>query len=84
MGDWDYDLAYNGGSSLKVAGDLASGTPIDLTLYKTNITITPDTKIDVVYNDEVPKDVLMFRSLLPLPVIPLRLFHWRCLLLVVG
>jgi len=55
-GEWDFDLAYDGGSSLKVAGDLAAGTPIDLTLYKTNITVTAETKVDVVYNYNLPND----------------------------
>ncbi len=46
---WDFDIAYNGGSSLKIDGDPVSPTLDDLLLYKTNLTLTPDSKIDIVY-----------------------------------
>ncbi|MDC8002741.1 T9SS type A sorting domain-containing protein [Aureisphaera galaxeae] len=46
---WDFDLAYNGGSSLRIDGDPVSPELDDLLLYKTNITLTPDSKIDIIY-----------------------------------
>lgn len=48
---WDFDDAYNGGSSLKIEGELFANNPIDLKLYKTNILLTPDSKIDIVYKN---------------------------------
>ncbi|GAB5398714.1 MAG: hypothetical protein Aureis2KO_02990 [Aureisphaera sp.] len=46
---WDFDIAYNGGSSLRIEGDPVSPTPDDLLLYKTNLTLSSDSKIDIVY-----------------------------------
>ncbi len=50
---WDFDKAYNGGSSLKIEGELAAGTSKDLKLYKTQLPITEQSKIDVIYNYEL-------------------------------
>ena len=50
---WDFDNAFNGGSSLHVEGSLNAGEPIDLVLYKTQLTITGDTKIDIIYDQVV-------------------------------
>ncbi len=36
---WDFNDAWEGGSSLKISGDLPAGTPVDLMLYKTKLTI---------------------------------------------
>lgn len=37
---WDFDNAIDGGNSLKVSGNLAASTPVDLMLYKTKIPLT--------------------------------------------
>ena len=52
---WDFDNAYNGGSSLHIEGSLNAGAPVDLVLYKTALTITGDTKIDIIY-DQIVND----------------------------
>jgi len=49
-GRWDFDSAYNGGSSLLVEGDLDANTPVDLTMYKTKLNLTADSKIDIVFH----------------------------------
>jgi len=51
-GNWDFENAFNGGSSLRIEGDLEANTPIDLLLYKTQLTINGNTFLDVVYNQE--------------------------------
>lgn len=53
--NWDFENAYNGGSSLHLEGDLNAGEPIDLVLYKTQLAVTGDTKIDIIY-DQVTND----------------------------
>ena len=50
---WDFDNAFNGSSSLHVEGSLNAGEPIDLVLYKTQLAITGDTKIDIIYDQVV-------------------------------
>lgn len=47
---WDFENAYNGGSSLKIDGNLLANEAIDLTLYKTKLLLTADLKIDIVFN----------------------------------
>ncbi len=47
---WDFDDAYNGGSSLKIEGTLNTGENNDLLLYKTKLLLTADSKIDIVFN----------------------------------
>ena len=37
---WDFDDAYKGGNSLKIEGNLAANTPVDLMLYKTKLPVT--------------------------------------------
>nr|MBX2827190.1 hypothetical protein [Flavobacteriaceae bacterium] len=49
--DWDFDTAYNGGSSLHIDGVFLSAEPQDMWLYKTNIPVEADTKIDIVYQN---------------------------------
>jgi len=49
-GRWDFDSAYNGGSSLLIEGDLDANTAVDLTLYKTKLNLTADSKIDIVFH----------------------------------
>lgn len=58
-GSWDFDTAYNGGSSLRVEGSLNANDPIDLLLYKTQIPLTVDSKIDIIYNPSDSENVQM-------------------------
>lgn len=46
---WDFEDAYNGGSSLKIEGELFANEAIDLKLYKSKILLTNDSKIDLIY-----------------------------------
>lgn len=52
---WDFENAYNGGSSLHLQGSLNAGDPLGLLLYKTQLLVTGDTKIDIIY-DQVTND----------------------------
>lgn len=56
---WDFDDAYNGGSSLKVDGELFANDPVDLKLYKTKMLLTQDSKVDIVYNYGAVDDTRM-------------------------
>ena len=56
---WDFDNAYNGGSSLKIEGTLLAGETVDLILYKTKLSLTSDSKIDLVYNYGAVEDTQM-------------------------
>lgn len=53
--NWDFENAYNGGSSLHFQGSLNAGEPLDLLLYKTQLGVTSDTKVDIIY-DQVTND----------------------------
>ena len=46
---FDFEKAYNGGSSLKIEGELKANSHTTLKLYKTKLSITDKTKIDLVY-----------------------------------
>lgn len=46
---WDFDDAYNLGSSIKISGNIPANNTIDLMLYKTKLNTTIDTKVDLVY-----------------------------------
>jgi hypothetical protein len=64
---WDFFDAFNGGSSLEITGNLGANTPIDLTLYKTQLLLTEESKIDLVFrkqtlDDSVLSYVLTFES----------------------
>ena len=50
--DWDFDLAFSGGNSLKVEGELFANAPVDMFLYKTNIEIQIDSNIEIVYHQD--------------------------------
>lgn len=56
---WDFENAYNGGSSLKVEGILPANQAIDLSLYKTKLTLTSDSKIDVIFDYAEIDDINM-------------------------
>lgn len=47
--NWDFNDAYNLGSSIKVTGNVPATNAVDLMLYKTKLMATNDTKIDVAY-----------------------------------
>ncbi len=49
-GTWDFDTAYNGGSSLNIGGTLVGEKPIDLKLYKTKLLLNENSKVDITYN----------------------------------
>ncbi len=55
-GSWDFNTAYNSGSSLSVDGTLAAGIPINLKLYKTKLLLNADSKIDITYNYQLAED----------------------------
>jgi endo-beta-N-acetylglucosaminidase D len=59
QGSWDFDTAYNGGSSLRIEGSLNANDPIDLLLYKTQIPLTADSKIDIIYNQSDSENAQM-------------------------
>jgi endo-beta-N-acetylglucosaminidase D len=40
--DYDYEVAYDGGTSLAVTGSLAPGEPVELRLFKTWLPVTAD------------------------------------------
>ncbi|MBC7605616.1 MAG: T9SS type A sorting domain-containing protein [Burkholderiales bacterium] len=42
---WDFDVAYEGGNSLKVSGNLTAGNAVDLMLYKTSIYLSSNGSI---------------------------------------
>ena len=50
QGTWNFNDAYNGGNSLRIEGSLQANDPIDLILYKTQLPLTVDSKIDIIYN----------------------------------
>lgn len=45
----DWTDAYYGGTCLKVSGDIAAGTPTHLKLFKTDLPVSIDTELEVVY-----------------------------------
>ncbi|NEW06901.1 hypothetical protein GK047_12900 [Paenibacillus sp. SYP-B3998] len=45
----DYTTAYDGGSSLKVAGTLDSTNPTDLRLFKTKLSVAASTNLSITY-----------------------------------
>lgn len=47
--DYDFEDAYNGGNSLKFAGDLAENTNQDVRLYSTKLEVTDKTKLHVAH-----------------------------------
>ncbi|MCH9660657.1 MAG: T9SS type A sorting domain-containing protein [Bacteroidetes bacterium] len=53
---WDFDLAYNGGNSLGINGTLLANDPVDIDLYKTQLLMTADSKIDIIYSYETTTD----------------------------
>ncbi len=53
---FDFTTAYNGGTSLKVAGNLAGGTNTTFKLYKTKLNVSGQTKIDITYKLDIAGD----------------------------
>lgn len=47
---FDYSTAYDGGSSLKVSGQLAANITTELRLFKTKLPVTKDTQFELTYN----------------------------------
>ena len=47
--DYDFEDAYNGGNSLKFAGDLDENTNQDVRLYSTKLEVTDKTKLRVAH-----------------------------------
>lgn len=54
---FDFSTAYNGGSSLKLEGDLSPANPTHLKLYKANMRVEATTELSVIYqsNSEAGK-----------------------------
>ncbi|MFP9113686.1 endo-beta-N-acetylglucosaminidase [Flavobacterium sp. RHBU_3] len=50
---WDFNDAYNMGNSIKVTGALTAGNDIDLSLYKTKLTVAAGTGIDIALKGNV-------------------------------
>ena len=47
--DFDFSQAYNGGTSLNISGSLNAGEDNRIKLYKTKLSISPITKIDITF-----------------------------------
>ena len=58
-GKWDFFEAFNSGSSLKIEGNIPSNGAIDMSLYKTQLPLTTDSKIDIIYNYEGINDLVL-------------------------
>ncbi|WP_237712593.1 endo-beta-N-acetylglucosaminidase [Paenibacillus elgii] len=50
---YDYETAWNGGSSLKVEGTLNSSHAADIHLYKTELPVTKDVELSLTYKSDV-------------------------------
>lgn len=64
---WDFFDAYNGGNSLKIIGNLLAYRPVELALYKTQLTLTHQSNIDLTFKNKRSDDsqlsfVLYFQS----------------------
>ncbi|MEH7097813.1 endo-beta-N-acetylglucosaminidase [Neobacillus vireti] len=53
--NFDWDTAYDGGSSLKLSGTIESDNPAHIKLYKTNLPIQKDTEISLTYKTDMKK-----------------------------
>ena len=56
---WDFEDAYNMGNSLKVSGTLNAGTAIDLMLYKTKLTVTAGTAVELALRSAASMKLLL-------------------------
>ncbi|WZU00944.1 hypothetical protein MGH68_15895 [Erysipelothrix sp. D19-032] len=45
--DYDFNDAYNGGNSLKLSGNLATGSTNNVMLYSTKLDVSQDTELAV-------------------------------------
>ena len=52
---FDWEIAYNGGSSLKLSGAIDKSNPTHIKLYKTNLPIQKDTEIALTYKTDMKK-----------------------------
>lgn len=64
---WDFFDAYNGGSSLKITGNVLAQRAVELALYKTQLTLTQQSNIDLTFKSKRSDDsqlslVLYFES----------------------
>ncbi|REF35603.1 endo-beta-N-acetylglucosaminidase [Thermasporomyces composti] len=55
--DYDYEVAYDGGTSLLVAGSLAAGEPVELRLFKTWLPVHADAEAALTVLTGNPADV---------------------------
>lgn len=46
---WDFGMPYNFGNSLRISGNLPQPTPVDLWLYKSKLSVTANTQIELTY-----------------------------------
>ncbi|MDH5163166.1 endo-beta-N-acetylglucosaminidase [Heyndrickxia oleronia] len=51
--NFDWETAYDGGSSLKLSGTIDSDHPTHIKLYKTNLPVQKDTEISVTYKTDL-------------------------------
>ena len=51
--NFDWETAYDGGSSLKLSGTIDSDHPTHIKLYKTNLPVQKDTEISVIYKTDL-------------------------------
>jgi len=56
---FDFVDVLEGGSSLNISGNLNANEPIDLPLFKTNLLIDIDTRIDLVFKTENPNQSVL-------------------------
>ncbi|MEV4515226.1 hypothetical protein AB0K00_40505 [Dactylosporangium sp. NPDC049525] len=52
---YDYTIAYDGGTSLTIAGDLTAGNPTAVRLFKTDLKVTRTTRAELVYRSPKPR-----------------------------
>ena len=70
--DYDYDLAYDGGTSLVVSGALAADTTVELRLFKTWLPVHKDVELNLTYTTEATDAASTCVSASPLRTSPAR------------
>ncbi|MEV4511504.1 hypothetical protein AB0K00_21325 [Dactylosporangium sp. NPDC049525] len=61
---YDYTTAYNGGTSLGIAGDLSTQNPTAVRLFKTDLKVTHSTQAEVVYRSPKPHAAELYLGLI--------------------
>jgi len=56
---YDYGVAYNGGSSLKVSGMLGPDNRSEVRLFKTKLAVSPEVELSVTYRADAAEDAAL-------------------------